>query len=107
VLPRPGAITTSTDTIADCLPVPRFYGSPDKVTYEQVGYNSRLDSLAVFEKVVRARLDNAAIGEGVAIGVQVKVDVLTALGVRSCPARRPTPQGVEAQVTLRRNSVAA
>jgi dTDP-3-amino-3,4,6-trideoxy-alpha-D-glucose transaminase len=40
-----GAITTSDPDIADRARTLRFHGSRDKVTYEQVGYNSRLDEL--------------------------------------------------------------
>ncbi len=40
-----GAITTADDTLADALRTLRFHGSPDRVTYEQVGYNSRLDEV--------------------------------------------------------------
>jgi dTDP-3-amino-3,4,6-trideoxy-alpha-D-glucose transaminase len=40
-----GAITTSDATLAERARTLRFHGSRDKVTYEQVGYNSRLDEL--------------------------------------------------------------
>jgi dTDP-3-amino-3,4,6-trideoxy-alpha-D-glucose transaminase len=40
-----GAITTSDPDLADRARTLRFHGSRDKVTYEQVGYNSRLDEL--------------------------------------------------------------
>ncbi len=40
-----GAITTSDVAIAERARTLRFHGSRDKVTYEQVGYNSRLDEL--------------------------------------------------------------
>ncbi len=40
-----GAITTSDPDIAERARTLRFHGSRDKVTYEQVGYNSRLDEL--------------------------------------------------------------
>ena len=40
-----GAITTSDDALADRVRMLRFHGSWDKVTYEHVGYNSRLDEL--------------------------------------------------------------
>jgi dTDP-3-amino-3,4,6-trideoxy-alpha-D-glucose transaminase len=40
-----GAITTSDPAIAERARTLRFHGSHDKVTYEQVGYNSRLDEL--------------------------------------------------------------
>ncbi len=40
-----GAITTNDAAIAERVHVLRFHGSRDKVTYEEVGYNSRLDDL--------------------------------------------------------------
>jgi dTDP-4-amino-4,6-dideoxygalactose transaminase len=40
-----GAITTSDAQLAEAVRSLRFHGSRDKVTYEQVGYNSRLDEL--------------------------------------------------------------
>jgi dTDP-4-amino-4,6-dideoxygalactose transaminase len=40
-----GAIVTSEETIAEQARILRFHGSRDKVDYEQVGYNSRLDEL--------------------------------------------------------------
>ncbi|MFL5826848.1 MAG: DegT/DnrJ/EryC1/StrS family aminotransferase [Thermoleophilaceae bacterium] len=40
-----GAIVTSDAEVAERSRLLRFHGSKDKVTYEDVGYNSRLDSL--------------------------------------------------------------
>jgi len=40
-----GMITTSDDQLAERARILRFHGSRDKVSYEQVGYNSRLDEL--------------------------------------------------------------
>ena len=40
-----GMITTSHDEIAERARMLRFHGSHDKVTYDHVGYNSRLDEL--------------------------------------------------------------
>lgn len=40
-----GAITTDDDAIAEQARTLRFHGSRDKVSYEQIGYNSRLDEL--------------------------------------------------------------
>jgi len=40
-----GAITTSDAELAERVRVLRFHGSHDKVSYEAVGYNSRLDEL--------------------------------------------------------------
>jgi dTDP-4-amino-4,6-dideoxygalactose transaminase len=40
-----GAVTTADAALAERVRMLRFHGSRDKVTYEQVGYNSRLDEL--------------------------------------------------------------
>jgi dTDP-3-amino-3,4,6-trideoxy-alpha-D-glucose transaminase len=40
-----GAVLTSDEALADKVTMLRFHGSRDKVTYEEVGYNSRLDEL--------------------------------------------------------------
>ncbi len=40
-----GAVTTSDPQLADRVRRLRFHGSQDKVTFEEVGYNSRLDAL--------------------------------------------------------------
>ncbi len=40
-----GAVTTDDDEVAERVRMLRFHGSHDKVTYEHVGYNSRLDEL--------------------------------------------------------------
>ena len=40
-----GAIVTSDDAVAERARMLRFHGSRDKVTYDYVGYNSRLDEL--------------------------------------------------------------
>src|ERR1700704_3454011 len=40
-----GMITTADDALAERVRVLRFHGSHDKVTYEEIGYNSRLDEL--------------------------------------------------------------
>lgn len=40
-----GAIVTSDEGLAERVRTLRFHGSRDKVTYEEVGYNSRLDEL--------------------------------------------------------------
>jgi dTDP-3-amino-3,4,6-trideoxy-alpha-D-glucose transaminase len=40
-----GAVTTADAALAEQVRMLRFHGSRDKVNYEQVGYNSRLDEL--------------------------------------------------------------
>jgi dTDP-3-amino-3,4,6-trideoxy-alpha-D-glucose transaminase len=58
-----GMITTSDPQIAEQVRVLRFHGSHDKVTYEQVGYNSRLDELqAAILRVQLPHLDGWADG---------------------------------------------
>jgi dTDP-3-amino-3,4,6-trideoxy-alpha-D-glucose transaminase len=58
-----GAIVTSDESIAERARTLRFHGSHDKVTYEQVGYNSRLDELqAAVLRVQLPHLDTWADG---------------------------------------------
>src|SRR5271167_2244608 len=58
-----GIITTSDDAVAEQARTLRFHGSRDKVTYEQVGYNSRLDELqAAILRVQLPHLDAWADG---------------------------------------------
>ncbi|MGH2897196.1 MAG: DegT/DnrJ/EryC1/StrS family aminotransferase, partial [Solirubrobacteraceae bacterium] len=58
-----GAITTSDAAIAERARMLRFHGSWDKVTYEHVGYNSRLDDLqAAILRVELPHLDTWADG---------------------------------------------
>ncbi len=40
-----GAITTNDDRVAEMARMLRFHGSHDKVTYEHIGFNSRLDEI--------------------------------------------------------------
>jgi dTDP-3-amino-3,4,6-trideoxy-alpha-D-glucose transaminase len=58
-----GAITTSDPDIAERARMLRFHGSFDKVTYDHVGYNSRLDELqAAILRVQLPLLDTWAAG---------------------------------------------
>jgi dTDP-4-amino-4,6-dideoxygalactose transaminase len=58
-----GAITTSDARLADRVRMLRFHGSRDKVAYEQIGYNSRLDELqAAILRVQLPYLDDWAAG---------------------------------------------
>jgi dTDP-3-amino-3,4,6-trideoxy-alpha-D-glucose transaminase len=58
-----GAVTTREDAIADRVRMLRFHGSWDKVTYEHVGCNSRLDELqAAILRVQLPHLDGWADG---------------------------------------------
>jgi dTDP-4-amino-4,6-dideoxygalactose transaminase len=82
-----GAITTNDPDIADRVRMLRFHGSWDKVTYEHVGYNSRLDSLqAAILRVLLPHLDAWADGrrsaasfyEAAGLGDLVDLPVATA-----------------------------
>ena len=58
-----GAITTDDDDVAEAARMLRFHGSHDKVTYEHIGYNSRLDELqAAILRVQLPSLDGWADG---------------------------------------------
>ena len=58
-----GMITTRDDDVAERVRTLRFHGSHDKVSYEQVGYNSRLDELqAAILRVQLPHLDSWADG---------------------------------------------
>jgi dTDP-4-amino-4,6-dideoxygalactose transaminase len=53
-----GAIATDDAALADAARVLRFHGSRDKVAYERIGWNSRLDELqAAILRVLLPRLD--------------------------------------------------
>ncbi len=58
-----GAIATDDDALADAARVLRFHGSRDKVSYERIGWNSRLDELqAAILRVLLPQLDGWADG---------------------------------------------
>ena len=58
-----GMITTGDEQLAERVRTLRFHGSHDKVTYEQIGYNSRLDELqAAILRVQLPHLDAWADG---------------------------------------------
>ncbi len=62
-----GAITTNDDELAERVRMLRFHGSRDKVSYEYVGYNSRLDELqAAILRVALPRLNDWAAGRAAA-----------------------------------------
>ena len=64
-----GAITTSDAEVAERARVLRFHGSRDKVSYEEIGYNSRLDELqAAILRVQLPHLDGWAQGRRDAAG---------------------------------------
>lgn len=58
-----GAVATDDDEVAERVRVLRFHGSRDKVSYEEVGYNSRLDELqAAILRVLLTELDGWCAG---------------------------------------------
>jgi dTDP-3-amino-3,4,6-trideoxy-alpha-D-glucose transaminase len=58
-----GAITTNDEQIAETVRMLRFHGSHDKVTYEHIGWNSRLDEIqAAILRVQLPHLDGWADG---------------------------------------------
>lgn len=58
-----GAIATDDDRLAEVARTLRLHGSRDKVTYEHVGYNSRLDELqAALLRVLLPQLDGWCAG---------------------------------------------
>jgi len=62
-----GAITTDDDALADHARMLRFHGSWDKVAYDHVGYNSRLDELqAAILRVLLGHVDDWADGRSAA-----------------------------------------
>ena len=64
-----GAIVTDDDAIALQARTLRFHGSRDKVTFEQVGYNSRLDELqAALLRVLLPHLDGWSDGRRAGAG---------------------------------------
>jgi dTDP-4-amino-4,6-dideoxygalactose transaminase len=64
-----GAIVTSDEEVAEQARVLRFHGSRDKVDYERVGYNSRLDELqAAILRVQLPHLDEWSAGRRRAAG---------------------------------------
>jgi dTDP-4-amino-4,6-dideoxygalactose transaminase len=82
-----GAITTDDGELAERVRTLRFHGSRDKITYEQVGYNSRLDELqAAILRVQLPHLDALADGrrragrcyEELGLGELVKLPVAVA-----------------------------
>jgi len=64
-----GAVTTDDDELAERVRMLRFHGSRDKVSYEHVGYNSRLDELqAAILRVALPHLDAWSDGRREAAG---------------------------------------
>ncbi len=87
-----GAIATDDDALAEAARVLRFHGSRDKVSYERIGWNSRLDELqAAILRVLLPSLDGWAEGRRAAgahyadagLGELVALPVATA---RAAPA---------------------
>ncbi len=64
-----GAITTSDPALAQRVRSLRFHGSRDKVTFDEIGYNSRLDAIqAAVLRVQLPHLDRWSDGRRAAVG---------------------------------------
>ena len=62
-----GAVTTNDAELAERVRVFRFHGSYDKVTYQEIGFNSRLDDMqAAILRVLLPHLDGWAAGRAAA-----------------------------------------
>jgi dTDP-4-amino-4,6-dideoxygalactose transaminase len=86
-----GAVTTDDDEIADRARLLRFHGSRDKVSYEEIGYNSRLDELqAGVLRILLGELD------GWAAGRRRAAAAYEAAGLGELAALPVTDEGVEA-----------
>ncbi len=86
-----GAITTSDPEVAERVRVLRFHGSHDKVSYQQVGYNSRLDELqAAVLRIQLPHLDGWADGRRAA-GAHYADAGLGELARLPCPTEGAAP----------------
>jgi dTDP-4-amino-4,6-dideoxygalactose transaminase len=84
-----GMVTTTDAELAERVRVLRFHGSHDKVSYEQVGYNSRLDELqAAILRVQLPHLESWAQGRREAAAHYVRAGLGGLEGVAL-----PTPVG--------------
>ncbi len=71
-----GAIATDDAALAEAARVLRFHGSRDKVTYERIGWNSRLDELqAAILRVLLPSLDGWSDGRRTAAGHYADADL--------------------------------
>ncbi len=81
-----GAVATDDDDIAALVRALRFHGSRDKVTFDYVGYNSRLDELqAAILRVLLPRLDGWIEGRGNAAGAYEQAGVGSYVGLPVLP----------------------
>jgi dTDP-4-amino-4,6-dideoxygalactose transaminase len=68
-----GAVATDDDAVAELARTLRFHGSRDKQTFEQVGYNSRLDELqAAILRVLLPELDRWSAGRRAAASAYLR-----------------------------------
>jgi dTDP-4-amino-4,6-dideoxygalactose transaminase len=77
-----GAIATDDDEVAEYARALRFHGSRDKVTFDYVGYNSRLDELqAAILRVLLPHLDEWSDGRRAAARMYEAADVGNFVGL--------------------------
>jgi dTDP-3-amino-3,4,6-trideoxy-alpha-D-glucose transaminase len=110
-----GAVTTRDDDLAEQVRTLRFHGSRDKVTYEEVGYNSRLDELqAAVLRVMLPHLDGWADGRRVAARAYEEAGLGDHVGLpRAAPGTEPAwhlyvirdPEAAALEVSLRERGV--
>jgi dTDP-3-amino-3,4,6-trideoxy-alpha-D-glucose transaminase len=86
-----GAVTTGDAALADRVRMLRFHGSRDKVTYDEVGYNSRLDALqAAILRTQLPHLDSWALARWDAAGMYAAAGLGDLVGLpQPTPGARP------------------
>ena len=83
-----GAVVTRDAAVAEAVRTLRFHGSPDRVTYEQVGVNSRLDELQA--AVLRVQLPHL---DGWCDGRRAAAEAYAELGLGEHVALPVVPDG--------------
>ncbi len=82
-----GAIATDRDEVAELARSLRFHGSRDKLTFDRVGYNSRLDELqAAILRVLLPELDRWCRGRRAAAEAYVDAGLEETMGLPAAPA---------------------
>jgi len=112
-----GAVTTSDPEVAERVRTLRFHGSRDKVTYEEVGVNSRLDELqAAVLRVMLGHLDGWAGARRAAAATYEELGLGEVVGLpRPSPGAQPAwhlyvvrhPDAARVEEALRAHGVEA